>query len=61
MLKKDAVKFYGDMAKLAKVLNIHRSAVLRWSKFVPLSRALQLQQLSGGNLKCDLDAYLERK
>lgn len=61
MLKRDAVKFYGNEARLAKALGIDRSAVFRWSKWVPLLRAMRLEKLSGGKLKCDPNAYLERK
>jgi hypothetical protein len=61
MLTKDAVKFYGNSARLARVLKIHRSAIQRWSKRVPLRRALKLQELSGGALKCDVAHYLEQE
>jgi DNA-binding transcriptional regulator YdaS (Cro superfamily) len=61
MLKKDAVKFYGSPAKLAQALKIHRSAVKRWTKWVPLVRALQLERMTSGGLKCDTNAYTERK
>jgi hypothetical protein len=61
MLKRDAVKFYGSEAQLAKALRIHRSAVFRWSRWVPLVRAVQLEQLTAGRLKCDPNAYVERK
>ncbi len=60
MLKKDAVKFYGCEARLAKALGIHRSAVLRWRKWVPLPRAVQLEKMSGGHLKYNLDDYVGR-
>lgn len=61
MLKRDAVKFYGSPAQLAKALQIDRSAVFRWSKRVPLLRAMQLEQLSAGRLKYDPSVYLSQK
>jgi transcriptional repressor of cell division inhibition gene dicB len=58
MLKTDAIKFYGSQARLARALGINRSAVLRWTKRVPMARAFRLQQITGGKLKCDVNSYL---
>jgi transcriptional repressor of cell division inhibition gene dicB len=61
MLKKEAIRFYGNAAKLAKALDIHRSAVIRWSKFVPMARAAKLHDLTSGRLKYDQQVYLDRQ
>ena len=60
MLKKDAIKFYGSLTELAKALGIQKSAVSRWAKLVPLKRAIQLQTMTKGGLKYDLNDYLDQ-
>jgi transcriptional repressor of cell division inhibition gene dicB len=57
MLKKDVIQHYGNAYKVAKALRVHQSAVSRWGERVPILRAAQLDQLTGGQLKYDLNSY----
>lgn len=61
MLKKDAINHYGNLSELARALGIQKSAISRWTKLVPLKRAMQLEAMTKGVLRCEINAYLERK
>lgn len=50
MTKTSAVKHYGSQYAVAKALGIHRSAVSRWGRKVPLYQAMRLAQLTNGRL-----------
>ncbi len=52
MIRKDeAIKHFGGVTKLAKALDVSRSAVNQWGEFVPDGRAYQLELITGGELK----------
>ncbi|MCL1088045.1 Cro/CI family transcriptional regulator [Shewanella profunda] len=51
MKTKDAIKHFGNKAKLAKALNISKSAITQWPDDVPALRAFQIERLTGGQLK----------
>jgi transcriptional repressor of cell division inhibition gene dicB len=51
MNKSDAVAYFGGGSKLAQALGISPGAVSQWPEQVPLLRQLQLQTLTGGELK----------
>ena len=59
MLKKDAIQYFGSLSELARALGIQKSAISRWQKWVPLKRAMQLESISKGQLKCDVNSYME--
>jgi hypothetical protein len=61
MLKKDAVQYFGSLSELARALGIQKSAISRWDQWVPLKRAMQLEAMSKGKLKCNLQIYMERE
>jgi hypothetical protein len=61
MLKKDAINHFGSLSELARALGIQKSAISRWHKWVPLKRAMQLEAMSKGELRCNIDAYLAQK
>ena len=58
MLKKDAIKHYGSQAALARELGIDRAAVNGWGKYVPLRRAMELEEKTQGVLKFNREFYL---
>lgn len=60
MRKSDAVRYFGTEYRVAKALGINQSAVSRWTTYVPLIRAMQIERLSGGKLRADPDAYMKR-
>lgn len=60
MRKSDAVRYFGNEYRLAKALNINQSAVSRWTTYVPLIRAIQLERISGGKLRADTASYEKR-
>ncbi|EPT7718462.1 Cro/CI family transcriptional regulator [Escherichia coli] len=60
MKTQDAVAFFGAKAKVARTLGISQVAVTRWGLIVPKGRALELEKLTDGALKCDLSLYKNR-
>lgn len=61
MLKTEAINFYGSLSELARALGIQKSAISRWKKYVPLKRAMQLEAMSKGRLRCDAYIYLDAR
>ncbi|TKI02569.1 Cro/CI family transcriptional regulator [Martelella alba] len=57
MLTDDAIKYFGNKAKLAEAAGVSQPAVSRWGKLVPEKRAARLERLTSGALKYDLDVY----
>lgn len=51
------IRFYGSRANVARALKISRGAISQWGEKVPLTSAVRLEQLTGGRLKVNLDAY----
>ncbi|ANO90442.1 TPA: Cro/CI family transcriptional regulator [Escherichia coli] len=60
MKTQDAVAFFGTKAKVARALDVSQVAVTRWGAIVPKGRALELEKLTDGALKCDLNLYKNR-
>ena len=58
MLKTDAIKHFGSQSALARALGIDRAAVNGWGKYVPLRRAMQLDEQTNGKLKFNREFYL---
>ena len=62
MLKKDVLQFYGgSQTRVAEVLDVTRQWVNQWPDIVPRTAALELQYLTGGQLKMDRSLYGKRK
>lgn len=51
MKTKDAISHFGNKLKLAKALNVSKSAISQWGDDVPELRAFQIERLTGGQLK----------
>lgn len=51
------VDLYGTKAAIARALDISQVAVTRWGNVVPKGRALELERITNGELKCDLSLY----
>lgn len=49
----DAIRHFGNVAKLADALGITPQAVYDWGEFLPRGRAFELQVLTEGALKVD--------
>ncbi len=59
MLTKDAVAYFGGVARLARVLRCSGDAIYMWPERVPALRQLQLQAYSKGRLKAE-EQYILR-
>ena len=57
MKTKDAIKHFGNAAKLAEALGISRPAVSQWGKVVPLGSAALIEKLTGGEVSIDPACY----
>lgn len=58
MYTRDAVKFFGSRAEIARRLKSRtKSAVYQWGELVPLLAAHELSELSDGELKVDAALY----
>lgn len=51
MKTKDAVKFFGSKAALARALGVERQAVTNWGDTVPEGRQYQIEVITRGKLK----------
>ena len=54
MLKKDAIKYFGKVSEIAKILKIRHQSVSGWGEIVPLRHQHTLEILSNYNLKTSL-------
>ena len=61
MLKKDVLTFYGSQSQVAEALECSRQWVNQWPAVVPKTAAMELQLLTGGQLKMDRSLYGKRK
>lgn len=52
-----AVKYFGNKSKLAKVLGINRSAVTRWGDVVPINQAWKIERITGGKVPFRISDY----
>ena len=57
MKKSDAISHFGSSSELAKKLGISKQSVSQWGDEVPRGRAFELEHLTNGELKADLNHY----
>ena len=62
MYKKSVIRHFGSVYGLIEALKSHGYSVTRqgvhiWQDVIPLDRAFQVEQASGGKLKIDLEVY----
>lgn len=53
MTKTDATKHFGTQAKLAEALGMTQGSVSLWGQYPPPLRQLQIEALTGGELKAE--------
>lgn len=53
MRTEDAIKHFGTASALARALKIKPPSIYGWGECVPKLRQLQLEELTGGELKAD--------
>ena len=53
MKKSDAIAYFGNKIKVAKVLGITAAAITTWGEQIPELRARQLEEITQGALKFD--------
>lgn len=61
MRTEDAIRHFGSKAALARALGIRQPSIYDWGELVPMGRAYELQDLTGGALRVDRNAYNRRK
>ena len=62
MYKKSVIRHFGSVYGLIEALkargySVTRQGVHIWQDVIPLDRAFQVEQASGGKLKIDLEVY----
>jgi transcriptional repressor of cell division inhibition gene dicB len=58
MKKSDVLKFFKTSKKICEVLNMKSSgAVSQWGDLIPEKRAMQLDRITGGQLRYDECLY----
>ncbi|MFT6987811.1 MAG: DNA-binding transcriptional regulator YdaS (Cro superfamily) [Psychromonas sp.] len=57
MKKSTAITYFGNATNLAKAIGINPSAVYQWPEKIPRGRAFELQHLTNGELKVDLNEF----
>jgi hypothetical protein len=55
MTKDQAVEAFDTQVKLAEALGITQGSVAGWGTYPPALRQLQIEALTGGKLKAELD------
>jgi hypothetical protein len=60
MRKSDVVAHFGSQSRVARALNITRSAVNRWPDVIPEGVAYKLQVVTAGHLRVDPLLYLPK-
>lgn len=55
MNTRDAVAHFGGVIRLAEALGIGRAAVYQWGERPPLDRQCQIEVMTGGALRADVD------
>ena len=55
-----AIKYFGNKNKLAKVLGLNRSTVGRWGDIVPINQAWKIERITGGKVPFRIADYRSR-
>lgn len=61
MTKDEAIKHFGSVSATARALNIKQPSVTNWGEFPPADRQMQIQLVTGGQLRAEpwaLDQFL---
>lgn len=58
MKKTDVINYFGTQEKTANALNISQVSVSRWANEIPRLRAFEIERLTDGKLKADLNEFL---
>ncbi|EAM2865522.1 hypothetical protein AHS81_17430 [Salmonella enterica] len=64
MLKAEVINFFGGrgaISRIAALVGVTHGAVSQWSNLIPKGAALELEKLTNGALKCDLNLYKGRQ
>jgi hypothetical protein len=61
MKTSEVVTFYGSKAALAAALGLRPPSISEWGEFPPPLRQLQIEALSGGELKAEPSCYPQAK
>lgn len=57
MLTKTATDYFGSRLKIARMLNLTKSAVYQWGRVVPKASAENLEKLAGATIRVDEALY----
>lgn len=57
MYKKEVLRHYGTLVKLAEILNISPSAISQWKEIIPERQAYRIQRLSNNALTVNPELY----
>lgn len=53
----DAIHYFGTAAAVARALQISKSAVSQWRRFVPIGAAVRLEKITEGKLPLEIEHY----
>jgi len=57
MYKKDAIKYFGNLTKLARAAGVRLPSASKWGELIPEKRAARLERITNGELKYDVALY----
>ncbi|MCL2899761.1 Cro/CI family transcriptional regulator [Brenneria tiliae] len=60
MYKSDAIKYFGNLTKLADAAGVKLPSASAWGEIIPERRAARLERLTNGALKYDPALYQNR-
>lgn len=60
MLKDDVLRYFKKKQLVAEALGISHVAVVRWKSVIPKLRAIELDEITGGELKYNPKLYRKK-
>ncbi|WJV61090.1 Cro/CI family transcriptional regulator [Pectobacteriaceae bacterium C52] len=60
MYKTDAIKYFGNLTKLAEAAGVKLPSASAWGEIIPERRAARLERITNGALKYDPALYQNR-
>lgn len=60
MFKDDVLRYFKKKRLVAEVLGISHVAVVRWKSVIPKLRAIELDEITGGELKYNPELYKKK-